>query len=91
MALRQAFLICLCSTALELVHALNNGLARTPPMGWNPYNAFLSVLLQFDCAYNKPKTISTIRCDTAETQYKSAAQSLIDLGLRDLGYEYLNL
>ncbi|KAF4577242.1 hypothetical protein EYR36_005229 [Pleurotus pulmonarius] len=71
MALRQAFLICLCSTALELVHALNNGLARTPPMGWNPYNAFL--------------------CDTTETQYKSAAQSLVDLGLRDLGYEYLNL
>jgi alpha-galactosidase len=25
---------------LSPVHALNNGLARTPPMGWNPWNVF---------------------------------------------------
>ncbi|KAF7422492.1 hypothetical protein PC9H_010648 [Pleurotus ostreatus] len=71
MALKLALLIHLYSTVLQFAHALNNGLARTPPMGWNPYNAFL--------------------CDTTEAQYKTAAQSLIDLGLKDLGYEYLNL
>lgn len=27
--------------SVSLTEALNNGLARTPPMGWNPYNAFL--------------------------------------------------
>ncbi|CAA7262876.1 unnamed protein product [Cyclocybe aegerita] len=30
-------------------------------------------------------------CDTTEAQYKAAAQQLINLGLRDVGYEYLNL
>jgi len=25
------------------IYALDNGVARTPPMGWNPYNAFVSV------------------------------------------------
>jgi alpha-galactosidase len=30
----------LALAALPLAHALGNGLARTPQMGWNPYNAF---------------------------------------------------
>ncbi|KJA23230.1 carbohydrate-binding module family 35 protein [Hypholoma sublateritium FD-334 SS-4] len=30
-------------------------------------------------------------CNTNETQYRAAAQSLISLGLRDLGYQYVNL
>ncbi|KAF8955947.1 glycoside hydrolase superfamily [Flammula alnicola] len=51
--------------------ALDNGLATTPPMGWNPYNAFL--------------------CTTTESQYRAAAQSLVSLGLKDLGYKYVNL
>ena len=25
---------------------LDNGVARTPPMGWNPYNVYLSVVCQ---------------------------------------------
>ncbi|KAL0959823.1 hypothetical protein HGRIS_011502 [Hohenbuehelia grisea] len=51
--------------------ALNNGVGRTPAMGWNPYNAYL--------------------CTTTEAQYRAAAQSLIDLGLKGLGYQYVNL
>ncbi|KDR82964.1 hypothetical protein GALMADRAFT_134486 [Galerina marginata CBS 339.88] len=51
--------------------ALNNGVAVTPPMGWNPYNAF--------------------SCQTTEAQYRTAAQSLISLGLTKVGYNYLNL
>ena len=31
------------------------------------------------------------RCNTNETQYRAAAQNLISLGLRDLGYQYVNL
>ncbi|KAG9310120.1 glycoside hydrolase family 27 protein [Chiua virens] len=53
------------------VVGLNNGLARTPPMGWNPYNVYL--------------------CDTVETQYRSAAHALVQSGMRDVGYRYLNL
>ena len=29
-------------------YALNNGLARTPQRGWNPYNAFAYVLYGFN-------------------------------------------
>ncbi|KAJ3787654.1 glycoside hydrolase family 27 protein [Lentinula aff. detonsa] len=56
---------------LKLCLGLNNGLATTPAMGWNPYNAFA--------------------CNTVESQYHSNAQLLVDLGLKSLGYEYLNL
>ncbi|GLB38649.1 putative alpha galactosidase A [Lyophyllum shimeji] len=51
--------------------ALDNGVTRTPPMGWNPYNAF--------------------SCKTTDAQYRAAAQSLINLGLNKLGYNYVNL
>lgn len=51
--------------------ALNNGVGRTPAMGWNPYNVF--------------------SCNTVESQYKTAASSLVSLGLDKLGYQYVNL
>ncbi|KAK7462465.1 hypothetical protein VKT23_008066 [Stygiomarasmius scandens] len=50
---------------------LNNGLGKTPAMGWNSYNAF--------------------SCGTTEAQYRANAQALVDLGLDELGYQYLNL
>ncbi|PFH49959.1 carbohydrate-binding module family 35 protein [Amanita thiersii Skay4041] len=56
---------------VQLALSLNNGVAVKPPMGWNPYNAFL--------------------CTTTESQYRTAAQRLIDLGLSSLGYQYVNL
>ncbi|KAI3618004.1 glycoside hydrolase family 27 protein [Moniliophthora roreri] len=51
--------------------ALDNGVGRTPAMGWNSYNAF--------------------SCGATETQYQVQARALVDLGLKDLGYQYLNL
>ncbi|KAF8576670.1 carbohydrate-binding module family 35 protein [Ramaria rubella] len=51
--------------------ALNNGLARTPPLGFNGYNPF--------------------SCEGTETTNKAAAQSLISLGLAEVGYNRLNL
>ncbi len=83
----------------EQTWALNNGLARTPPMGWNPYNAFLSVLVvplpHFDFVSHQrgfafPRSPNR-RCDTVESQYHANALKLISLGLKSLGYEYLNL
>ncbi|KAF9560910.1 glycoside hydrolase family 27 protein [Agrocybe pediades] len=53
------------------VFAIDDGTASTPPMGWNPYNAF--------------------SCSTTEAMYKSAAQRLVNLGLSNLGYRYVNL
>ena len=56
---------------LSAAYAENNGLARTPPMGWNPYN-------HFSGNYN-------------ETIVRAHAALLVSLGLKDLGYEYVNL
>ncbi|KAF9066478.1 glycoside hydrolase family 27 protein [Rhodocollybia butyracea] len=50
---------------------LNNGLAVTPQMGWNPYNAF--------------------SCTTGQSQYESNANAVVSLGLKALGYDYVNL
>jgi hypothetical protein len=52
--------------ALNLVAALENGLARTPQMGWNTWNYF--------------------GCNIKEDTILSAAQALVNEGLKDLGY-----
>ncbi|KAK7018038.1 hypothetical protein VNI00_018434 [Paramarasmius palmivorus] len=55
----------------EKQQTLDNGVGKTPAMGWNPYNVF--------------------SCGATEAQYRSNAQKLVDLGLKQVGYEYLNL
>ena len=51
------------------VYSLDNGLARTPPMGWNSWNTF--------------------RMDINEDLVKGIADSFVELGLKDVGYEYI--
>lgn len=48
-----------------------NGLAVTPQMGWDNWNAFA--------------------CDVDAALLESSARSIVDLGLRDLGYNYVIL
>lgn len=47
------------------------GLADTPPMGWNSWNKFA--------------------CDINEKLIKEIADAMVETGLRDAGYVYLNL
>ncbi len=47
------------------------GLALTPPMGWNSWNKFA--------------------CNIDENLIKSVADAMVETGLRDAGYVYLNL
>lgn len=53
-----------------------NGLGRTPPMGWNPYNRMKS---------------SGFKWVPDETIVLQQAAALASTGLRDLGYTYINL
>jgi len=46
-------------------------LAKTPQMGWNPWNLF--------------------RCNVSEGLVEEIARAMVDSGLHDLGYEYINL
>lgn len=48
-----------------------NGLAVTPAMGWDNWNAF--------------------GCDVSEDLLLNTAQKMVDIGLRDLGYNYVVL
>jgi alpha-galactosidase len=47
------------------------GLALTPPMGWNSWNAF--------------------GCDIDEAKVRGNADALVDSGLKDAGYLYVNI
>lgn len=77
--------LCLTTTSF----ALNNGLSKTPAMGWNPYNAFLFVL--FHLWFRLTLKSLPHRCATTEAQYHASANSLVSLGLSALGYQYFNL
>lgn len=48
-----------------------NGLAVTPQMGWDNWNAF--------------------GCDVDEALLTTSARAIVDLGLRDIGYQYVIL
>jgi alpha-galactosidase len=45
--------------------------AQTPPMGWNPWNAF--------------------RTDVDEAKVRGVAQAMVDTGLADKGYRFVNI
>ncbi|WP_051613968.1 NPCBM/NEW2 domain-containing protein [Paenibacillus sp. UNC217MF] len=51
--------------------ALDNGLAQTPPMGWNGWNAF--------------------HCDVNAVLVKETAKKMVDSGMKEAGYQYVNL
>jgi alpha-galactosidase len=51
--------------------ALENGLARTPPMGWNSWNIFGG--------------------NIDEIKIKEIADAMVNSGMRDAGYVYLNI
>ena len=63
------------------VLALDNGLALTPPMGWLSWERFGC---NTDCE-TYPDT-----CISAQL-YLDMANALVDLGLADLGYRYVNV
>ncbi len=57
--------------APSLAQAWNNGLSRTPPMGWSSWPKF--------------------GCNVDESLIKRQADALIRSGMRDTGYQYVNI
>ncbi len=70
-----------CALLVSGVNSLDNGLARTPPMGWLSWERFGCEL---DCRSFPNSCIS-------ENLYASMADKLVELGLSDLGYTYVNV
>ncbi|XP_033646280.1 alpha-N-acetylgalactosaminidase-like [Asterias rubens] len=68
-------------SSLSLVEGLDNGLARTPPMGWNSWERFRC---NIDCE-NDPKNC------ISEVLYREMADALADGGFKQAGYEFINM
>ncbi|XP_054708264.1 alpha-N-acetylgalactosaminidase-like [Uloborus diversus] len=65
----------------SVIYGLDNGLARTPPMGWLSWERFVC---NINCADDPENCIS-------EKLYMQMADRIVDLGLKDAGYEYVNI
>ncbi|XP_063970201.1 alpha-N-acetylgalactosaminidase-like isoform X2 [Lytechinus pictus] len=63
------------------IHALDNGLARTPPMGWLAWERFRC---NIDCK-NDPKNC------ISEQLFMEMADRMVEDGYLDAGYEYINI
>lgn len=66
----------------SFVSALDNGLARTPPMGWISW-------VRFTCDINCAGS-NKLNCISYEL-YERMARSMKDKGFVDLGYNYVNI
>jgi hypothetical protein len=71
-------ILCIC---VAYIVALNNGLARTPPMGWNSWNHFGC---NTDCTTYPNTCIS-------ENLFKQMADAMVSSGMAAAGYEYINM
>ena len=67
----MSLIVFLGACPVSLVSALDNGLARTPPMGWNSWNIFHE--------------------NINENLIKQIADAIVESGMKDAGYIYLNL
>ena len=73
------FLIVVLLKTSNLVKALDNGLARTPPMGWMSWERFRC---NTDCHTDPDNCIS-------EKLFVEMAEALLKSGLNKVGYEYI--
>ncbi len=71
-------LLMLCAVSTQ---ALDNGLARTPPMGWLIWERFRC---NIDCKNDPNNCVS-------EKLVKEMADRLVEDGYKDVGYEYVNI
>jgi len=68
-------------TLLKSCSPLDNGLARTPPMGWMSWERYRCVI---DCETWPNSCIN-------ENLYVNAGKKLVELGFKDAGYEYVSI
>lgn len=76
-----SFLAFIVSITPVNVMALNDGLCRTPPMGWNSWN-------WFGCNGEKK---GAQRPQISDSLTRAMADAMVSSGMKDAGYEYVNL
>ncbi|KAK2180663.1 hypothetical protein NP493_433g02083 [Ridgeia piscesae] len=71
----------LCLLTMSLVQALDNGLARTPPMGWLSWERFRC---NTNCKDDPENCIG-------EKLFMTMADHIVKDGYKDVGYEYVSI
>lgn len=69
--MKTIFIVVLILFSTVLYSQKYEGLAKTPPMGWNSWNRF--------------------GCDISEDKIKAVADAMVSSGMKDAGYEYINI
>ena len=69
--MKRILLWIVCASCLSGYGQKFDGLALTPPMGWNSWNKFA--------------------CDVNEALIRETADAMVSSGLKDAGYEYVNI
>ncbi|KAK7097796.1 hypothetical protein V1264_004724 [Littorina saxatilis] len=77
----KMLLLLFLGLAAEICSGLDNGLARTPPMGWLSWERFRC---ETDCTTFPDSCIS-------EKLYMAMADKMVELNLKAYGYEYVNI
>jgi hypothetical protein len=67
--------------AVPVANSLDNGLARTPPMGWNAWERFRC---NIDCDNDPDNCIR-------EELFMQMADAMASQGYKELGYEFINM
>ena len=74
---------------------VNNGLARTPQMGWVSSNKSKYPLARSDpshsCADKPKNNWNSLGCDVSDSLLLDTSAKLVSSGLRDVGYKYVVL
>jgi len=76
-----ALTVFILAVFVQSSYPLDNGLARTPPMGWMSWERYRCVT---DCKTWPKSCIS-------EDLYVNAGKALVKLGFKDAGYEYVSI
>ncbi len=79
--MRTGVLVAFTAVAVACVSSLENGLARTPPMGWLAWERFRC---NTDCVNDPEHCIS-------EHLFKTMADLVVSEGYRAVGYNYINI
>jgi alpha-galactosidase len=95
---KSALLVALFSTVHafptvgpNLSKRLNNGVGVTPALGFNNWNAGLSTSLNFKLSQNTSKATNTRPLGSSAATALAAANYVVSLGLKDVGYTYINI
>ena len=72
------------SRQIPFAHSLENGVARTPPMGWMAWQRFRC---EMDCT---PDDHGRVNC-VSEQLFRSIADAMVSEGFADAGYKYVSV